>query len=382
VFVLIESMSNHYFDFHSKDLNLLGTLEQELEHCYTFRNFLSATSGTIHTLESLMVQTTISPIAQSPYVNTKLNSSVAIPFKENNYQVNYLTGDQLGWRNSGKFVKAQGFDTVNGFSKLHEEFDNPSSFSWGVHDEYLYQFMYKKLEKSTTPQFFFTLTISNHTPFDLPSHFKANNSLIIDQDLQNQLLPSEEIMKKNFTSYYYAADELGKFIHKIRTSPLGENTIIVATGDHNERGVIKYGTSNKKMEFGVPLIMYIPKKYKPHFANINRFGSHKDVFPTIYNLALSNQKYIYTGNDLFSNKESFYSIFSKSAGMNINGFVQKGKVNTYYKWSDSTQNELKLTTLKESPKLKELEQKINAHSAISTLLIQKDITEKKNANQK
>ena len=40
IFVLMESMSNYYFDLHSENFNLLGALEPALNHCYLYRNFL------------------------------------------------------------------------------------------------------------------------------------------------------------------------------------------------------------------------------------------------------------------------------------------------------------------------------------------------------
>jgi len=40
VFILMESMSNHYFELHSKELNLLGDLNEILPELYYFKNGL------------------------------------------------------------------------------------------------------------------------------------------------------------------------------------------------------------------------------------------------------------------------------------------------------------------------------------------------------
>ena len=45
--------------------------------------------------------------------------------------------------------------------------------------------------------------------------------------------------------------------------------------------------------------------------NEKRYGSHKDIFPTLINLSLSNQKYFSLGNNLFSKNKPdslFYGI--------------------------------------------------------------------------
>ena len=57
VFILMESMSNHYFELHSKELNLLGDLNEILPELYYFKNGLSSFNGTIYSLENLLVNT-------------------------------------------------------------------------------------------------------------------------------------------------------------------------------------------------------------------------------------------------------------------------------------------------------------------------------------
>jgi len=381
VFVLNESLSNHYIDLHSKNLNLLGQLENELENCYLFRNFLSAENSTVETLESIILGTSKAPISQSPYANYSLRSSIANPFKDSGYQTTYLTGDQLGWRNTGRFIKKQNFDKIQGFSFLEKKYTNPEYFAWGIHDEYLYSHIFDVLSESKKPQFLFTLTISNHTPYDLPRSAKTPKHIISDSILKI-LTPTKKIALKNFASYYYAANELGMFIKKVRTSALGENTIIIATGDHNERGMFNYNSDEYFLKRSVPLIMYIPEKYKPIFVNLNRFGSHKDIFPTIFNLALSNANYIKTGNDLFSTSKNNYFAENShvTAGNKYGVVIRKSKEKSdYYKWKDSINYKgLKATSIEESPELLELKRKMEAHGAAMMLQFQEDVIQKQN----
>lgn len=379
VFVLVESLSNHYLDLHSKELNLLGELDNELSNCLVFRNFLSAKNLTVKTLESILLGTPKAPISQSSFAHIKLNSSIANPFKKAGYQTTYLTGDQLGWRNTGRFIKKQNFDKVQGFSFLEKKYTNPEYFAWGVHDEYLYQHMFDLLNESKNPQFIFTLTVSNHTPYDLPKQAVIPIQKISDS-LAKLLIPSTGLSLKNFASYYYSANELGKFIKKVRNSPLGANTIIIATGDHNERGMFNYSTSELFLKRSVPLILYIPKAYKPLFIDENRFGSHKDIFPTIFNLALSKTDYIKTGNDLFSTVETdFFAENDHITGGNKYGVInhKNGKVN-YYKWKDTTQFKgLIQTSITASPELLKLNRKMEAHKAAMMLNFQNDVLSQK-----
>nr|WP_250324971.1 hypothetical protein [Campylobacter lari] len=52
----------------------------------------------------------------------------------------------------------------------------------------------------------------------------------------------------------------------------------------------------KAFSYSVPFYLYIPKilQYNIHYDK-NRVGSHKDVFPTLYNISLSNVEYISMG---------------------------------------------------------------------------------------
>jgi len=112
VFILMESMSNFYIDMHSDSCNMLGSLADVLDSCYLFRNFLPSYSGTIYSLESILVNTPKSPLSQSPYQNFSFDASAAKPFYEKGYTNIFLTGGKMGWRNMDKFIPRQYFNSI------------------------------------------------------------------------------------------------------------------------------------------------------------------------------------------------------------------------------------------------------------------------------
>src|SRR5690606_39180836 len=114
VFVLMASMSNHYFELHSQELNLLGDMEAELPNLYYFKKGLSSFNGTIQSLENLFVNTPTTIISQSPYFDTPFSSSVARPFKNKGYETYFLTGSSISWRNIDNFIANQGYDHIEG----------------------------------------------------------------------------------------------------------------------------------------------------------------------------------------------------------------------------------------------------------------------------
>ena len=380
IFIQMESMSNYYLDLHSKELNLLGSLENQLPHCYLFRNFLSCCNGTIHSLEGLMVNTPMTPISQSSYLNVPLKSSVALPFKQNGYSTHFITGAKMGWRNLDKFIPNQYFDICEGSATLIEKVKNAQKCEWGTFDEYLFDRMFDVLnQKSTSPKFIFAMTTTNHTPFELPTTYKKP-SIKLNKNITKRIRVNEDIAKKNFTNYRYANECLGNFIQKVRNSPLGKNTIIVATGDHNTLQVFDFNDSEMLQRYSVPLIMYLPDLYKPkNKVDTSRFGSHKDIFPTIFNYSLSNTTYLKSGNNLLEeqNNTYYFSANNYYVGMDKNGCVLLNEKPLFFKWKSSDRKHLEPCLIEQKPELNKLYNTLNGHVAsldfyIQTLLINKN----------
>jgi phosphoglycerol transferase MdoB-like AlkP superfamily enzyme len=375
VFIQMESMSSYFLEFHSSTFNMLGSLEAQLPECILFRNFLSSTNGTIGSLLNLMVNSPLqSPISQSTYMNCKLSSSVAKPYKEAGYFTSFITGAEIGWRNLDKFVPNQYFDATEGAEVLAKKINNASRNEWGVYDEYLFDRMYQVLMQSNgKPQFIFAMTTTNHTPFSIPAHYKPYPVTMPDYILKN-LKATPDIAQRNFTDYQYANDCLGRFIEMVRNSPLGQNTIIAASGDHNTRQLFNFSSNQILQKLSVPFLLYVPEKYLKH-CNIDtsRFGSHKDIFPTLFNLSLSNAAYLKSGvNLLDTSANNNFGIINCNVAINKYGCVDLD-TRLYYKWEKSGSKLMTPTTLEETPQLKNLLLKSKAFKSVLTFSLQTDL---------
>jgi len=343
VFIIMESMNGYYLDLHSRESNLLGQLEQELPDCYVFRNFLSSGELTIFSLEGLLAGTPLAPISQSVYQNRILTSSVALPYKERGYQTAFVSGGEMGWRNLDKFVANQGFDSIEGKTVLEKYYPGAATCEWGVHDEYTFRRIYEILssEKSSRPRFVVGFTISNHSPYQTPESYKSY-PLSLSKQMKSGLKVPAEIARKNFLAYQYANDCLGRFIRQIRNSPLGENTIIAVTGDHANHLLYDFTDRDNLKNFSIPFILYVPEKYKPEGKRDTKvFASHKDVFPTLFNLSLSQAKYVKTGEDLFSPQaKDNFAIYNYSIAMNSAGCVDFRKSPLFFRWENKESERL------------------------------------------
>ena len=333
VFILTEGFGLNLLQYHDKEkLNVLGELEDVLPEAYTFKNFISSTQLTINSLEAIMVNNTYNmPISQSVYARDSLQSSVAYIYQQAGYTTSFVSSGNVDWRNLNSFLPAQYFDEIIDSRNLERMFPDAKENEWGCYDEYMFDYIYDALEKDAEhPQFIFGQTTTNHTPFHTP---KSYTPYPIDIKLINRtILFDDKIAKDHFTTYQYANDCVGKLIKKIKASKNGDKTIIVVTGDHSVRGLFNYGNTEFLIKYGVPLFIFIPDQYKPHYiADLNNFGSHKDIFPTIFNLSLSKASYLKSGVNLFSDEAADnFALHHSGVLIGKNGAVNFSQKPIYY----------------------------------------------------
>ncbi len=362
VVFLCESMSMYFMSLQDDaNFNLLGELKDVLPHSYLFDHILQSTGGTIDALENLIINNYHSNVSQSNFYNTSFEGATARPFYNAGYDICFFTSARLGWRNLNNFLPHQYFQQTAGSETIRQKYAGCPEKTWGIYDEYLFDYVFEQLsgKKRNKPAFIFALTSTNHTPYEMPDIDYPDLTLLSDD-----INTDEEIALKAFRTFRYTNDCIGKFIKKIKASPLHENTIVVVTGDHNARGIFNYGDSEKLSKHGVPLLFFLPEKYKPSAEiNIHCFGSHKDVFPTIYNIALSDATYLKTGINLFNKDESEtnFGISEFTMVFDRNGYMQLNNVTAGMGWSPDRKD--MLIPAPPSPSFEKSNKKMNAFMA-------------------
>lgn len=324
VFVLMESFSNYYLDLHVPGkFNLLGRLEPHFREDLLFRNFVSGENGTIQSLEGLMFGIPYHPVAQTVYKQTAFPTSVALPYQRAGYETVFVTGTKLGWRDVKTFVPPQGFDKIYGEAAIHRTFGDAEGNIWGAFDEYLFRYVRHLLEEeSDRPKFIFVLTTTNHSPYSRPAHYEPYPLILTDSMLEQTGHNPQTY--NNFMNYQYSADCLGRFMDTLKTSRLKDHTIVSATGDHNTLMLFQFSRKTLPMKRGVPFYLYAPPAYLTgKKTDTKRFGSHKDIFPTLFNLSLSGQRYFNLGNDLLSRDSSvfYFGVNEHNMAVSENGAV-------------------------------------------------------------
>lgn len=334
VVVMVESFGMPLLSYQSEKFNIMGKIKKHFEEDILFTNFISSGNGTVSSLEALLLDIPSRPGAtafgQSKYLNTSFKNASARVYQDAGYETSFVYGGDLSWRNVGSFMSRQGFDSVKGKAQIVKSLNinaKKDAHDWGVYDEFSYKYVLQKLKNAKKPQFIFLLTTNNHPPYKTPENYKSN-SLEFSKELKEHIKGDMGLAKKRFKDYAYAVDMAGDFLDKLKASPLGNKTVVALTADNNTvEGIMRYEdyyTQTKK----IPFYLYLPKYLNNVSFDTELASSHKDIFPTLYNLTLDNSEYMAIGTDL-KDKSRLRCGFNKAGVIVTNsGGFQDSKAKT------------------------------------------------------
>lgn len=304
VFALMESMSSHMLSYDNDNFDVYGALRSHAQEDFFFLNFVSEGNGTIDSLTRLLLASPDMDLSTSSNNAKTYLTNVLRPFKAQGYKAIFITSGAGSWRNINNFLKAQGFDEVIEKNSIRVMFPEATEGTWGIDDEYLFKAAELVLSKQQQPVVLFLLSITNHPPYRVPENdnFAAPR---VTKEISARFPYAEAELQNIFGTFSYANNALGNFITDVKKdSRLANSTIIAATGDHNLRG-IGYAQYPAEAVLGhaVPFYLYIPQSYRDNQVinyDKQRFGSHKDIFTTITEHALSDAGYYSFGCDLLA----------------------------------------------------------------------------------
>lgn len=339
VFALMESFATNYLIYDDEHRNdLLGRLRPYWQKGLVFERFCSDYNGTAPSLANIFFHSHVQNISQSIVQNKPLHETPFEVYKAQGYKTVFITAGNMMWRNLANYLPLQGVDMMYDQNSMVEYFpEAKKSLSyWGVADEYAFKMAEKLLQESQEPLFIAILSMTNHPPYQMPSHYepKVLNATCLQGRYGNN--DGERLL--TLGTYQYACDALGGFIDAIEQSHLAGQTIVAATGDHHVRGV--YADMPKELfaSKAVPFFIHIPETIKqvlPIQFNPQRLGSHKDVMPTLYHLSLSETTYwhgagvnlLATSQESIAFNETFFATDRYVVDTSAQPFVA-------YQWAD------------------------------------------------
>lgn len=218
-------------------------------YCSSFRT----DRGIVSVISGYLGQPTTSIMRYTHKVNTL--PGLPKTLKKVGYDTQILYASDITFFGMSEYFLATGHD------KLISQDNFPAkqrSTKWGVPDHeavaWLYDDIQQKHEEGRMPWYTTFLTISSHTPFDVPYYRLEDEKL---------------------NSFAYTDEAIGKFIEHLKQSPAWDNLLIIITADHgfNHRPVAS------------PDFPFIPFLLTGGAANeprrIDTFCSQTDIAATI-----------------------------------------------------------------------------------------------------
>jgi len=338
IFVLMEGWSSQIAQAHNNDNLVLGNFAKHAEQDYFFKRMFSNEYGTNPTIERLLLNTPIGPISQSKANTHSFTTSNVLPFKRQDYATLFLSGGNSSWRKHVEFWPKQGFDQYIGRATIEKSFQHISDNPWGVYDSYLFKYLQKQLTEKTAdkPLFSFVLTTNNHGPIRLPEDYIAPNLAPQAYGFS----AGDAKTKESLTGYHFQTNALGDFLTWLKQSEFADNTIVVATGDHVLKGFDNYAADTDAYNrYAVATYLYVPKALDQLTeADELMPGSHQDLFPTLFELALDKEQY-YSFGVPFTKKtlDSAYGSITQGAYIVSTGISTNSTTQLLWKAGSSTQ---------------------------------------------
>ena len=238
----------------------------------------------------LMVNTSMLPLRRGStffrYPNRVYNSMPLILGNEG-YTSEAIHPDKGSFWNYKNGLTGIGFNKFTDFYSF-----NPDEIiGLGLSDKSYFRQVVPMLEKLKQPFYAFTVTLTNHGPFDLPESMRKFK---LDPELDKTELGGY------FESVHYTDTQIGYFLSLLDKAGILDNTVIAIEGDHT--GVHKYyqhsidTLSHKENWYSnngvptIPLIIY--NKEKTVGKTFDTIGGQIDIMPTLlYTLGIPREKY-------------------------------------------------------------------------------------------
>ncbi|MFT5512713.1 MAG: phosphoglycerol transferase MdoB-like AlkP superfamily enzyme [Bacteroidia bacterium] len=239
-------------------------------------------------------------------------------FKNAGFHTSFYYGGNLDFANIKLLFSSGNVDKlVSGIDVASE-----SKGKWGLRDEDMFDTFYSDVVAQKDPFFATLYTLSSHEPFDIPPVSFSSDSLTSDF----------------YKSIFYTDSCFGDFMHKLKSSPVWENTIVVVTADHGVKNPGNLVLFSPR-KFRVPLLITGGAVQKP--KQYSHYCSHTDI---PYSLEESILKGLPTGyqfsKSVFdtSNSKAFYHYVLGAGMVNEHGCVVFDiKGNTFF--VNTTQND-------------------------------------------
>jgi len=266
ILILVESLTAKFTVAGGDTLGVMPEFSRLADEGLLFDRFFAtgfrSTSGLFSSLTGIPDQPG-APVMRRPELQDRF-SSVSVLLGEQGYKNVFVTGGHLDFDNLDDMLLYEHFDLMMGVDEI--EGSGQPRHTWGYDDEQIYRWLHEEILRcGNQPVFGYVMTISSHSPYDVPDEGEPRFS------------SNDTPEYKYLNALHYADRALGRFISWAARDGYLDNTIFVITGDH---------THHKRLNLfenqHVPLLIYAPGIVEP--GRRSTIGSHTDIPATIAGL--------------------------------------------------------------------------------------------------
>jgi phosphoglycerol transferase MdoB-like AlkP superfamily enzyme len=227
------------------------------------------------------------------------------------YQSIFLYNGLFSWDNKEGFFRQHGMDRFVG----REDYINPTFVDpvWGVSDYDVFMRANEEFRMLAAKGPFFgaILTLSNHSPFNLPD------------PLPFARITTGDDMELRLNSMRYADWALGEFFRQAQGEEWFQNTLFVLTGDHGF-GTVPPITEMRLDRQHVPLLFYSPALDPAAVGRRRTVASQVDIGPSVLGLLGLELPHQAWGRNLFAPglKDDGFAVVKPSGGEDMVALIE------------------------------------------------------------
>jgi phosphoglycerol transferase MdoB-like AlkP superfamily enzyme len=219
--------------------------------------------------------------------------------KERGYNTNFYHGSRLNFDNMQGILLTNGIDNFVGKKDFPEEIT--SKYHWGAPDTVLMDRAAIEISKLKEPFFSEILTISNHSPYEIPEEYQMHEEYRKKYGHRDKNPDNDDSDMLRYSAFRYTDTALKEFFENVKDEPWYNNTLFVLVADHGKEG----------MQNKIPLLLYTPDgSLKP--KKVEDIGSQVDILPTVMGYLGGEYKNAAWGKDLLNQKDGKRVAYIKS----------------------------------------------------------------------
>lgn len=300
VIFILESLSADFFT-QGPEKAKTPFFDSLLNHSTVCTNAFANGHESVQGLTAILAS--IPPFTERPLYITDYN---AVPFdgigtllKKEGYSTNFFHGAEYDHFNFAKLCRMTGIDHY--YSKDtygHSEHDDGS---WGIYDEFFFNYFADVMEKEKEPFLSVLFNTSTHPPFTIPPSRREQFNI-----------PGQSAELNSVTYLDYCFRVL---FNRISRQPWFSNTLFVFCADHtlvmsNDQRSYFYNA------YHIPLFIYDPGE--PVGKEVTRVTQQLDIVPTILSKLHYPKPFMSFGNDILAPDSSYgFSIVRKNDGYQL-----------------------------------------------------------------